>query len=143
MNILFNDYSYYEVGKLLIEAQGGEERAKYRNKLIKEYSERLTKELGKGYDVSNLKRMRQFYLTFSRGVALPHQLSWSHIIPLLTLENIDEIKYYIYIAKKAAPPINGGTAFTKYNIPFFENMSINFKNPLNKFQKNTSILFGG
>ena len=41
--------SYYEVGKLLIEAQGGEERAKYGNKLIKEYSERLTKELGKGY----------------------------------------------------------------------------------------------
>lgn len=38
---------YYEVGKLLIEAQGGEERAQYSNKLIKEYSEKLVKEVGK------------------------------------------------------------------------------------------------
>ena len=40
---------YYNVGKLLIEAQGGEERAKYGNGLIKEYSKRLTLDLGKGY----------------------------------------------------------------------------------------------
>jgi len=92
--------SYYEVGRLLIEAQGGEERAKYGNKLIKEYSDKLTGEIGKGYDTSNLKRMRQFYLTFSKGVALPHQLSWSHIIPLLTLKDINAIKYYIYITEK-------------------------------------------
>ena len=39
--------TYYEVGKLLIEAQGGEERAKYGDRLIKEYSERLYNELGK------------------------------------------------------------------------------------------------
>ena len=37
--------TYYEVGKLLIDAQGGEERARYGNRLIKEYSEKLTKEL--------------------------------------------------------------------------------------------------
>ena len=54
--------TYYNVGKLIVEAQGGEERAKYGNKLIKEYSNRLTEELGKGYSESNLKRMRQFYL---------------------------------------------------------------------------------
>ena len=41
--------TYFEVGKLIVEAQGGEERAKYGNKLIKEYSEKLTKELGSGY----------------------------------------------------------------------------------------------
>ena len=41
--------AYYEVGKLIVEAQDGENRAKYGNKLIKEYSEKLTKELGKGY----------------------------------------------------------------------------------------------
>ena len=67
--------SYYEVGKLLIEAQGGESRAKYGNKLIKEYSERLTKELGKGYDVSNLKRMRQFYLLIQKGYSLNIQFT--------------------------------------------------------------------
>ena len=40
--------TYYEVGRLIVEAQGGEARAKYGNRLIKEYSEKLTKELGKG-----------------------------------------------------------------------------------------------
>ena len=42
--------TYYNVGKLLIEAQGGEDRARYGDALIKEYSERLVKEVGKNYD---------------------------------------------------------------------------------------------
>lgn len=92
--------SYYEVGKLLIEAQGGEERAKYGNKLIKEYSGRLTKELGKGYSVTNLKNMRQFYIIFGKSQAMPDQLTWSHIIELLVLKDMDAIKYYIYISEK-------------------------------------------
>ena len=87
--------TYYNVGKLLIEAQGGEERAKYGNKIIKEYSERLTKELGKGYTFTALSRMRQFYL-LCQNIAQPaQQLSWSHYQVLLSLKNIDEIKYYI------------------------------------------------
>ena len=53
--------TYYNVGKLLIEAQGGEDRAKYGNALIKEYSERLVKEVGKNYDERTVRRMRQFY----------------------------------------------------------------------------------
>jgi len=92
--------SYYEVGRLLIEAQGGEERAKYGNKLIKEYSEKLTRELGKGYSTRSLKYMRQFYLLIQKGQAMPAQLSWSHVIELLPINDIDEIKYYIYISEK-------------------------------------------
>ena len=46
--------AYFEVGRLIVEAQGGEARAKYGNKLIKEYSEKLTRELGKGYTYTNL-----------------------------------------------------------------------------------------
>ena len=53
--------SYYNVGKLLVEAQGGEERAKYGNGLIKEYSKRLTSELVKGYTVTRLKYMKTYY----------------------------------------------------------------------------------
>ena len=52
----------YNVGKLLIEAQGGETRAKYGNHLIKEYSIKLIKEVDKKYNQTNLKIMRQFYL---------------------------------------------------------------------------------
>ena len=62
--------TYYNVGKLLVEAQGGEERAKYGDKLIKEYSKRLTNELGKGYSTRNLKYIRKFYLYIQKGQTL-------------------------------------------------------------------------
>ena len=87
--------SYYNVGKLIIEAQGGEVKAKYGDNLIKEYSKKLTKELGKGYTVSALKRMRQFYIIIQKGAPLAHQLSWSHYTILLPLKNIGKINYYI------------------------------------------------
>ena len=50
--------TYYEIGRLLIKAQGGEEKAKYSSGLIKKWSEKLTKEYGKGYNLKNLKNMR-------------------------------------------------------------------------------------
>ena len=89
--------TYYNVGKLLIVAQGGEERAKYGNGLIKEYSKRLTEELGKGYTVSALKRMRQFYIMIQKGAQPAHQLSWSHYIEILPIKDINEQSYYINI----------------------------------------------
>ena len=89
--------AYYEVGRLIIEAQGGEARAKYGNKLIKEYSERLTKELGKGYSTRNLALMRKYYIKFKNLQTLSAKLSWSHICELLDFENINKLKYYIYI----------------------------------------------
>ena len=52
--------SYYNVGKFLVEAQGGEERAKYGDGLIKEQSKRLTSELGKGYTTTRLMYIRSF-----------------------------------------------------------------------------------
>ena len=47
---------YYNVGKMIVNAQGGEERAKYGNGLIKKISEKLTKELGRGYSEQSLKK---------------------------------------------------------------------------------------
>ena len=74
---------YYNVGKLLIEAQVGEARVKYGNQLIKEYSKRLTSELGKGYSIQNLKNMRRFYLLFQKRQPLAVQfrsinITWSN-----------------------------------------------------------------
>ena len=86
--------SYYNVGKLLIDAQGGEKRAKYGNHLIKEYSIKLAKELGKKYSVTLLKYMRQFYL-LQKGHALRGQLTWTHYKMLLKLKNNNAIDYYI------------------------------------------------
>ena len=92
--------TYYNVGKLLIEAQGGEDRAKYGNGLIKEYSERLTRELGKRYSVTTLKYMRMFYLLIEKGQPLADQLTWSHYCELLPIKDINEINYYINICEK-------------------------------------------
>ena len=92
--------TYFEVGRLIVEAQGGEERAKYGNKLIKEYSEKLTKELGKGYSIRNLALMRKFYIKFKNVQTVSAQLSWSHICELLCLNNQYEMNYYISISSK-------------------------------------------
>lgn len=86
---------YYNVGKLLSEAG-----KHYVEGIISDYSKKLTLELKKGYSISNLKRMRQFYYIIEKGVAVPHQLSWSHVLSLLPIKNIDKINYYITIVKK-------------------------------------------
>ena len=89
--------SYFEVGRLIVEAQGGEDKAKYGNKLIKEYSQKLTADLGKGYDVTNLRHMRAFFLKFRKQDALRPELSWTHYRTLLPLKSENEIKYYVDI----------------------------------------------
>ena len=96
---------YYNIGKLLIEAQGGETRAKYGNQLIKEYSQRLTSELGKGYTPTRLKYMREFYLLIKKSPTLSDQfrsinITWSNICEILSLKDEKEIKYYLNISNK-------------------------------------------
>ena len=85
--------TYYNVGKLLSEAG-----KHYGEGIIKEYSKRLTSELGKGYNFSSLKRMRQFYLIVSKSATVSHLLTWSHYVELLLLDNINEINYYVQIS---------------------------------------------
>ena len=82
--------TYYKVGKLLSEAG-----KHYGEGIIKEYSAKLTGELGKKYNITTLKRIRQFYLLIEKGAPLAHQLSWSNYCEILPLKNINEIKYYI------------------------------------------------
>ena len=90
---------YYNVGKMIVDAQGGESRAKYGDSLIKKISQRLSKELNKGYSYRSLNLMRKFYL-FQKVQALPAQLSWSHFVELLVLNDYNEINYYIDICLK-------------------------------------------
>ena len=95
--------TYYNVVRLIVEAQGGEVRAKYGSNLIKNYSERLVVDFNdKKYSYRNLMNMRKFYLLFrdEKVNALRSQLSWSHYRELLSLDNYNEIKYYIKITMK-------------------------------------------
>ena len=97
--------SYYNVGKLLVEAQGGEERAKYGDGLIKEYSKRLTTELGKGYSTRVLKKMRIFYMLVQKGPTLSAlfenvNITWSNVCEILKLKDTNEIEYYLNLSNK-------------------------------------------
>ena len=93
--------TYYNVGKLIVEAQGGETRAKYGEGLIKDYSKKLIIELNdQKYSYRNLMNMRKFYLKFKSGKvnALRSQLSWSHYRELLSITDENEIEYFINLA---------------------------------------------
>ena len=92
--------TYFEIGRLIVEAQGGEKRAKYGNGLIKEWSKILTKEYGKGYDYTNLSRMRKLYVTFEKVGSVSQQLTWTHYRYILSLKRKSEINYYINICIK-------------------------------------------
>lgn len=85
--------TYYKVGKMLSEAG-----KHYGEGIIKEYSKRLTLELGKGYSETNLKYFRKFYL-FSKSHTVCDELSWSHYKTILGLKNDNEIDYYVLICK--------------------------------------------
>ena len=79
--------SYYNVGKLLLDVGN-----QYGESIIKEYSLRLTDDLGPGYSQRNLRNMRQFYIVCEKWQTVSAILSWSHFCELLPLENLDEIK---------------------------------------------------
>ena len=84
--------TYYTVGKLLSEAG-----KHYGEGIIKEYSKRLTKELGRGYTATNLKLMRQFF-NFSKSHTLCDQLTWSHYRTLLTIKGDNAIAFYTNVS---------------------------------------------
>ena len=92
--------TYFEVGRLLIEAQGGKERAKYGNELIKKWSIELTNLYGKGYNYTNLKNMRQFYIVFEKSRSVSDHLNWTNLRYLLPIKDINKRNYYINICNK-------------------------------------------
>ena len=91
--------TYWNIGKIIVEAQGGKSRAKYGNELIKKWSIELTNKYGKGYDATNLSRFRKFYLYFPKIGPLG-QLSWSHYRTILSIKDENKINFYINLCLK-------------------------------------------
>ena len=89
MQVLMN----YEIGRRIVKhEQSGKERAAYGKELLKALSGRLTKEFGKGFSLTNLKLMRQFYLANQKRIGQKASdqtaggiftLSWSHYVGLV------------------------------------------------------------
>ena len=92
--------TYFEIGRLIVEAQGGEKRAKYGNGLIKEWSKILTNKYGKGYDYTNLSRMRMLYLTFEKVGPMAQQLTWTNLSIILSIKEESKRNYYINLCIK-------------------------------------------
>nr|WP_207754677.1 PDDEXK nuclease domain-containing protein [Fusibacter tunisiensis] len=79
----------------IVEAQDGSERAEYGEYLLKNLSKELTKEFGKGFTITNLSYMRQFYIVFQKHHALRDELSWTHYRLLMKIENEEIRNFYI------------------------------------------------
>lgn len=91
----------WHIGRMIVEAQGGEERAAYGDGLLKKISTQLTEEFGKGYDYSNMRKMRQFYLYFQNWDSVSLKLSWTHYRTLLRVSNPKARAYYVEEAVEA------------------------------------------
>ncbi|MFK8198621.1 DUF1016 family protein [Tuanshanicoccus lijuaniae] len=93
--------AYWNIGKKIIDEQGGKDTAEYGQGLLKALSKQMTKDFGKGFTVANLKNMRQFYLTFPNGYALRSELSWTHYRSLMRVENDTARNFYLEEAIKS------------------------------------------
>lgn len=93
--------AYWEIGKSIVEMQGGNDTSDYGKQLIKELSKKLTIDYGNGFDESNLRRMRQFYLCFKKRGAVRHELSWTHYRLIMKVENEKARLFYMEEAIKS------------------------------------------
>lgn len=87
--------AYWNIGRVIVEKQGGKDKAEYGTALLKNLSKEMTKEFGKGFTLTNLKYMRQFYLTFPKSHTLSDQLSWTHYRLLMRVENENARNFYL------------------------------------------------
>lgn len=78
---------YWNIGKMIIDKQGGKNRAKYGDLLIEGISKKLTERYGKGFSIQNLRRMRQFYITYPIRSTLSSELSVSHYFELIRIKD--------------------------------------------------------
>ena len=89
--------TYFEIGRLLTEAGG-----KYGDNIIDEYSKRLVVEVGKKYNSRTLRRIKQYYKTFSdeKWSTVSTKLTWSQYVELLPIKNENKLWYYLNICIK-------------------------------------------
>ena len=113
--------TYFEIGRRIIEKeQQGAKRAQYGKKVLQGLSDYLTKHLGKGWSIDNLKLMRRFYVVYSAVTPIgesvitqfnPH-ITWTHYLLLMRIDNIDERSFY------EIEIVNNGWSFREFQRQF-------------------------
>ena len=86
---------YWNIGKIIMEIQQGNERASYGDTVLEKLSQKLTAEFGKGFSKRNLERMRKFYIYFPIATTVSPQLSWSHYLELIKIEDKTKRDFYL------------------------------------------------
>ncbi|CDE10732.1 putative uncharacterized protein [Clostridium sp. CAG:354] len=86
---------YFEIGSTINELIENYNLEASQNKILKLFSEKLTQEFGQGFSVSNLKKMKKFYLTYEDGSTLWNQLSWSHNRLIMNIDNEAKRTFYL------------------------------------------------
>jgi predicted nuclease of restriction endonuclease-like (RecB) superfamily len=87
--------TYWQIGQYIVEfEQGGNAKATYGKGLLENLSKDLSLAYGKGFSLSNIKRMRQFYVIYPNSATLSHQLNWSMIVELLKIDDPLERSFY-------------------------------------------------
>lgn len=105
--------AYWLIGRDIVkEEQHGKTRAEYGSYLLKDLSKKLSRSYGKGFGLSTLKDMRQFYLTYSkrpishavRGQSkekpFSHNLGWIHYRALMRVDRSEARRFYEIEAEK-------------------------------------------
>ena len=93
--------AYWNIGKTIYEVCGENDRAAYGKQVLKDLSEHLTEEFGKGFSVQGLRNMRQFYLAFPKRSTLWSELSWSHYRLLMRISDENAKMFYAEEAVKS------------------------------------------
>lgn len=88
-------YVYWNIGKIIVLNESEyNNRLEYGKEVLKGISNELTKHIGKGYSVSNLKYMRMFYKAYPNFDEISSSLSWSHYLELMIIEDEDKRNFY-------------------------------------------------
>lgn len=137
--------TYYTIGRWIVEEQqDGSSRAKYGQQIINNLSKKLLNEFGRGFSGDTLKNARKFYLTYRDRISetvfslfaieksetvfsllnedMPFQLSWSHYLQLMRIENTEERNFYEIEAAKSNWSVR--TLQRQYNSSLYERLAL-------------------
>lgn len=137
--------TYYSLGKWIVDVQqNGNERAEYGKQIIKNLSEKLNQEFGKGFSVSTLEKSRMFYLLYKDRISEtlftefalkksqtvftifekdePFKVSWSHYLQLMRIENAEERAFYEIESAKECWSVR--TLSRQYNSSLYERLAL-------------------
>ena len=86
---------YWRIGKIIMDIQQGDERANYGEAVLEKLSSKLTNEFGKGFSIINLRRMRKFYNLFEIRSSVMTELSWTHYLEIIKIDEEPKRNFYL------------------------------------------------